>query len=297
MRLTLEAIVTGISIGSVYGLIAVGYTVIYNATRVFNLAQGDLVMVGVMVSYVALDSWHWSELGAFLLVLGAVTALSVFEGGVAVLPLLRNAQEGMHRIGWFISTLAFSLVIETVVVILYGPHYPVAIPSPLPNHVISVGSVTVQPRLLATLAALIVILVSTSLFYKRTWYGQAMRAAAQDREAASLRGVSPRQVCLVAFLLGGVVAAVAGYAVAPIVFSDTSIGLEYSLKGFLALAIGGFGSIRGAVVGALLLGVAEQLFDLWVSARFELVAGLGLLMVILLVRPNGLFGEREARVV
>jgi branched-subunit amino acid ABC-type transport system permease component len=141
----------------------------------------------------------------------------------------------------------------------------------------------------------VVIVGAIEVFYARTWMGRAMRATAQDRTAAALRGISPDRVGAFAFALGGLVAGVAGFVVAPIVFSNVTIGLSYSLKGFLALAIGGFGSIRGAVAGALVLGVGEQIFDLYVSPLFEQVAGLGLLLIVLALRPNGIFGRYAAR--
>lgn len=292
MGLLLTAVVTGLGIGSVYGLVGVGYTVVFNATRVFNLAQGDLVMCGVMFSYIFLDVLHWTQLGAFAGVIVLVTAISVIEERAVVRPFLKENTEG---IGWFISTLAFSLIVETIATILYGDRPIVAIPGFLPNVGLHTGALSTTPQLLLSIATLIVVVAAIEVFYTRTWIGQAMRATAQDRAAAALRGISTDRVGVYAFGLGGAVAALAGFVIAPIVFSNVTIGLTYSLKGFLALAIGGFGSIRGAVAGALILGIGEQIFDLYVNPLFEQVAGLGLLLIVLLVRPGGLFGSSGTR--
>jgi branched-chain amino acid transport system permease protein len=292
MGLLLTAVVTGLGIGSVYGLVGVGYTVVFNATRVFNLAQGDLVMCGVMFSYIFLDVLHWTQLGAFAGVIVLVTAISVIEERTVVRPFLK---ENTEAIGWFISTLAFSLIVETIATILYGDRPIVAIPGFLPNVGLHTGALSTTPQLLLSIATLIVVVAAIEVFYTRTWIGQAMRATAQDRTAAALRGISTDRVGVYAFGLGGAVAALAGFVIAPIVFSNVTIGLTYGLKGFLALAIGGFGSIRGAVAGALILGIGEQIFDLYVNPLFEQVAGLGLLLIVLLVRPGGLFGSSATR--
>jgi branched-chain amino acid transport system permease protein len=124
-----------------------------------------------------------------------------------------------------------------------------------------------------------------------------MRATAEDRDAASLRGINPITVSRTAFLLGGLIAGLAAFVVAPLTFSDPTVGLTYTLDGFLALAIGGFGSILGAISGGLLLGVATQMFDVYIGAKFDVVTGLILLLVILTFRPEGLFRTTVGRTV
>ena len=124
-----------------------------------------------------------------------------------------------------------------------------------------------------------------------------MRASAEDRDAAALRGIDPSIISVTAFALGGFVAAIGAFSVAPIVLSDPTIGLNYTLKGFLALAIGGFGSVKGAVVGGVCLGISEQIWDLYVGGTYEIVAGFILLLIVLTIRPTGIFGGRLARTV
>ncbi|SFP69761.1 branched-chain amino acid ABC transporter permease [Amycolatopsis rubida] len=296
MNLLLNALVTGVAVGSVYGLIALGYSVVYSATHVFNLAQGNLVMAGVLLSYYTLVVLHWPQPVAFLLVAGGICALSLIEERTVVRPLLERNSAG-HNIGWFISTLAFGLVIETVAAVLYGDHPPLAVPSFLPASPIRLGEVSTTPQLALAVAALIVATFAIESFYRRSWLGQAMRGAAHDREVAALRGISPARVSRLAFLLGGFAAAVTGFVLAPIVFSDVTLGLSYSIKGFVALAIGGFGSIRGTLAGALVLGIGEQLFDVYVNPRYEILAALLLLLLVLGIRPNGILGARRARTV
>lgn len=290
MNLTVLAIVTGLATGSVYGLIAIGYATVFSATRVFNLAQGDLVMVGVMVYWLTLEDWHWPRWGAILLVLAFVPVVSVVIERLAVRPI-RGRTDG---IGWFITTLAAGIVIETIVTKLYGDQPIHAIPNNF-SGALRVGSVVLQYDLFAAIVVLIVCLVLIELFYRRTWLGMSMRAIANDQHLATLRGVNPNRLSVIAFGIGGLLAAIAALVIAPLVGSDTSIGLNYSVAGFVAIAIGGFGSLRGAVVGAWLLGIAEEVFGRFYSSQFQVVAGLGLLIVILAVRPTGIFGTAGAR--
>jgi branched-chain amino acid transport system permease protein len=152
-------------------------------------------------------------------------------------------------------------------------------------------------RQLLVIGTFVGVIVVLEAFYSRTWTGQAMLGAAQDREAASLVGINPAVMSRTAFVMAGMLAGVAGYVIAPITFSNPAVGLAFTLKGFLALAIGGFGSIRGAVVGGLALGVGEQLFDTYVSSNYEIVVGAVLVLLVLSARPEGLFRTSAARTV
>lgn len=295
MGVFLSAVAAGLAIGSIYGLVGIGYTVSFNATRVFNLAQGDLVMVGIMSAYFGLDVLKLPQIVVFLLVVGFVGLVAGFEERTVVRPFLRKT--GAASFGWFIATLGFSAVVETVVTVSFGHHDIVSIPSPLPLSGLHVGSSVIGYRQLLVIGSFIAVIVLLELFYGRTWTGQAMKSSSEDREAASLLGVNPESMSLRAFLMSGMLAGLAGYVIAPITFSNPTVGLGFTLKGFLALAIGGFGSIRGAVVGGLALGVCEQLFDTYGSSNYEIVVGAILVLVVLSLRPEGLFRTTAARTV
>ena len=295
MTLFWTAVVAGLAIGSIYGLVGIGYTVVFNATRVFNLAQGDLVMLGVMGSYLTLAVWKLEWALGFLVVLAGVGAVAAIEEKFVVRPFLKKS--GAASFGWFIATLGFSAVIEAIVAILFGHRSVVSIPTPLSLSGLHIGSVQLGYRQLLIIGTFIVTILALEVFYGKTWLGQAMRGTAEDRDAASLRGINPVSMSRTAFIMAGLLAAIAGFIIAPITFSDPTIGLSFTLKGFLALAIGGFGSIRGAVVGGLALGVFEQLFDAYVSSNYEILVGLILVLVVLTLRPEGLFRSTVARTV
>jgi branched-chain amino acid transport system permease protein len=292
VTLFLTALFAGLAVGSVYGLIALSYTVVFSSTSIFNIAQGDLMMAGVLMSYFCLDRWHLPQLVTLLAVIAFVVALSLLEERVAVRPFLRRP--GLGGLGWFIATLAFSLVIETAASDIYGQNPVVAIPGPF-GGTVSIAGVRVADNFIVAFAAMIVVMLALELFYKRSWLGTAMRGVAEDREVASLRGIDPLRISRLAFIIAGVVTALAAFAVAPIVSANVSVGLTYGLKGFIALAAGGFGSLRGCVLGGLLLGVGEQMFDLYVNSNYEVLAGLILILLILAVKPTGIFGTRAVR--
>lgn len=292
MTLFLTALFAGLAVGSVYGLIALSYTVVFSSTSIFNIAQGDLMMAGVLMSYFCLDRWHLPQLVTLLAVIAFVVALSLLEERVAVRPFLKRP--GLGGLGWFIATLAFSLVIETAASDIYGQNPVVAIPGPF-GGTVSIAGVRVADNFIVAFAAMIVVMLALELFYKRSWLGTAMRGVAEDREVASLRGIDPLRISRLAFIIAGVVTALAAFAVAPIVSANVSVGLTYGLKGFIALAAGGFGSLRGCVLGGLLLGVGEQMFDLYVNSNYEVLAGLILILLILAVKPTGIFGARAVR--
>lgn len=290
--LILSALVVGLAIGSVYGLLGLSYTIVFNSTRVFNVAQGDLVMLGVLFSFFAIVKWRMVQALAIVIVLVVVVIMSLIEERTAVRPFLRRAGGSF---GWFIATLAFGLILEHVALIVYGDGPPLPIPSPLGEVPIFVGITSFAPKELLAFAVLIVVTVVLEVFYRRTWLGMAMRATAEDRDIAHLRGIRPARISQYAFGIAGVVSALAGFVLGPIVLADVSVGLVYGLKGFIALAIGGFGSFRGALIGAWLLGITEQVFDLYFDPRYEILAALILVLLVLSVRPAGLFGNTAVR--
>jgi branched-chain amino acid transport system permease protein len=278
--------------GSVYALVALGYNITYNATGVFNLAQGDLVMIGLMLTWVTVSIFKLPYIIAFLVVVAIVALVALIEERLVVRPFLARKEA---NIGWFISTLGFSIVIEAVALILFGNHPIVPIPSFLPQKGFHILGVLFVPRELLVLAALVVLSVGFEFFFKKTRMGLTMQATAEDRQAAGLRGVNPIRIGQMGFLLGGVVAGVAGFAVAPLVSTSISVGLSYSVKGFVALAVGGFGNLRAGVITALLLGVAESVFDLFVGAEYEIAVGLVILLVVLGLKPTGVSRSLASR--
>jgi len=294
MVLFLNALIAGIGIGAVYAFIALGYSVVHRSTGIINIAQGDLMVAGVLVAYFCLVKWHRNMALVPLAILVVVIILSLVEERIAVRPFITGRARST---GWFVSTLGFSFALQNVCVNVYGQHPVVAIPGLFRTASIKLGDTSISTKFLAAFVAVLLTAAVLELFYQRTWLGMAMQGLAEDREIAALRGVNPAQLSQIAFAIAGVVAALAAFVVAPIISSDISVGTFYGLKGFIALAVGGFGSIRGCLVGGFLLGLSEQMFDLYISSEFEIVAGLIIVLLVLTIRPSGLFGARTVRTV
>jgi len=294
MSLAITTLIAGIAVGSVYALIATCYSIVFLGTRVFNLAQGDIVVMGLVVSYFLLDVYHLPQIVTLVCAVAATTLFSVLEERLIIRRFLKLGSAGF---GWFIGTLGLALVLETIWAILMKSQNPVPIPSPLGSKPLHLGSVSIEPDFVLCIAVTLVLVVAVALFYSRTYIGTSMRATAEDRDLAGLRGIKPGQVSMIAFAMAGVISGLAGYVLAPIAQSDVSIGLTYGLFGFIGLAIGGFGSLPGALIGGWLVGIGQQVFDVYINPNYDLLAGLILLLVVLSVRPTGLLSSRSIRTV
>lgn len=292
-----NAALLGIALGSVYGLIGLGYTVVFNATRIINLAQGDLVMVGVLLSYMFLVVLRWPQWATAVVVVIAVVFLSLAEERLIIRPFLGRAAGTNATLGWLVSTLGCALVIETVATLIWGQRPVAPVPSFVSAGTLRAGGLYLQWYLLVPIVTLVLATASLYAFYSRTRFGRAMRAAADDSQLAALRGVNPRVISRGALAIGGLLAGVTAFGVGPVLSADPSIGLQYGLTAFCALAIGGFGSIPGTLLGAWVLGIAQQLLFTRISGLFQDTITLGVLAVVLLIRPSGLLaGARERRV-
>jgi branched-chain amino acid transport system permease protein len=290
-----NAVIHGLALGAVYGLVGLGYTVVYKATRIVNLAQGDLLMVGALLSYWLMALLHWPWFPALLAVIVMLVVLALIEERLIIRPFVGHAEGGASALGWLVSTLAFGLVIETVAVQVWGNKAPTPVPSPISAGSLRIGQVYLPWQSLAPLVVLVVLTLALHEFYRRTQLGRAMRAAADDPELASIRAIDPRRISRAALVIAGVIAALSGFVLGPIVNADPSIGLEYGLTAFVALAVGGFGSIPGTLLGAAVLGVVQDVAMLKVSGEYTDVITLVLLLVVLMIRPNGLLTVSRMR--
>jgi len=290
----LDALVAGLTAGSLYGLVAVGFNILYRPTKVFNFAQGDLVMLGAMAVALLITQarWHWTlALAAAALGIGA---LALLEERIAVTPVLKRSA---HGTGWIITTLAVSMIITNGVGKLIGVD-PIVVPAPWPltTEVLPWQGISVSSWQIALVAISIALVFLIERLYRSLW-GKAALAVAEDRDAAMLRGIDPVAISRWSWALGGAVAALTGYLAAPVLNASTALGGALLLKGFAAAAIGGLGSNRGALLAGWVIGLAEALSAQWLSPGYHNAVMLVLVLGILLVRPGGLFSSLEARTV
>lgn len=281
--------VSGITNGSIYALIALGFCLIQNATGLVNFAQGDFVMLGAMVAIFLIQGLHVPMLPAFLIAVAVVAAVGVaLEQGP-----IRHARN-REVLTLVMITVGASISLRGASMITWGKNAHIYPPlggeSPL-----VIFNAAVMPQTLWILALSLVVLGSLYLFFHRTLLGKAMRAAADNPFGALLLGISVRRVVSLAFALAGGLGALAGILVTPITSMSYDAGLMLGLKGFSAAILGGYGSTLGAVVGGLLLGILEAMGAGFISSAYKDAMAFVILLAILFIRPAGLFGHTRVR--
>lgn len=282
-----DVVIEGLTIGSIYALVGISFNLMYLPTNVFNFAQGELVMVGAMFGVLLItDSGTPWVVAAALIILGGGVIGAVIER-LAVRPVLRRSS---HATAWVITTLACSMIIANLAGRYWNddPHRVVA-PWPLSAGREQVAGVLVSNYQLAVIAVTVAIVAVVELGL-RTQLGRAVRAVAEDRDAAVLQGINPERLSTIAWFCGGGLATVTGLLVAPLVFASVAMGPLYLLPGFAAAAIGGLGHPRGAFVAGLLLGMVEASTASVISPGYQQTAIFVVLLAALLARPSGLAG-------
>ena len=282
----LTTLISGLSLGSIYALIALGYTMVYGIAKMLNFAHGDVIMVGaftVIVSVMTMGLPVWVGL---LLSVVICTTLGMTIERVAYKPL-RKAEP----LTVLIIAIGVSYLLQNVALLIFGSTQK---SFPTVFHVSSVhfGDVSMSGESVVTLAVTIVIMICLSLFINKTRAGKAMRAVSQDKEAAELMGISVNRTISLTFAIGSALAAVAGiFYGATYGFIGPFTGSMPGIKAFVAAVFGGIGSIPGAMVGGLLLGVLESMSKAYISTELSDGIVFASLIVVLLVRPTGLFGK------
>jgi branched-chain amino acid transport system permease protein len=290
----IDAIVSGLTAGSLYCLVAVGFNILYRPTKVFNFAQGDLVMIGSVGSALLLTQHKWPWFAACAAAIAAVALIAVIEERVAVAPVLRRSAGGT---AWIITTLAVAMIMTNLVGKLWGADpIVVSAPAPLSTDVLPIDGIAVSSYQIALVVLTVLLVAVIELLYGSLW-GKAAMAVAEDREAALLRGIEPASISRWSFALGGAFAALTGALAAPVLSASTALGGMLLLKGFAAAAIGGLGSNRGALLAGYAIGLAEAASALLLSPGYHNAVMLVLVLAILLVRPGGIFSSLEARTV
>jgi branched-chain amino acid transport system permease protein len=289
----LQVIIAGLTTGAIYALIALSYNVIFGASGVLNFAQGSLLMVGTMVGAGLYGQHHWPVGLALVVSTLAGAAFAAIEERVAVRPALSR---GHGAIGWVVATFGFAIILQAGFSIVMGPDsraFP-SIVDESPHHI--GGAVFSYEQVMLVAVALGVGLVLDQ-FYRRTRVGWALTAIAHDQEAAAMRGIPVSRLALGSFALGGGLVAMTGFLSAPLVGASPTLGFGYALTGFVAAAAGGIPDIRGAVVGGFGVGLIEAVGVRWLGAQYSNLVVFAVLIGVLSLRPQGLFGRRAVRMV
>ncbi|WP_214104144.1 branched-chain amino acid ABC transporter permease [Acrocarpospora catenulata] len=285
------ALLGGLVIGSIYVIVALGYNLTLVGAGAFNFAQGAIVMLGTMLAY------QFGVTGdlppAVVILLGAGFGLLV---GLLVNLLAIRTVQGRGSHGELVTTVGASIVIEGVAILIWGdqPFQVKDLVSPTVVDLVG-GRVTVDG--LALIAVALLAFLGLWGWSRFTLSGLSCLAMSEDRVAAALRGINVRRMSLATTAAAGAIGAAVGPAVGPTTYAVVTLGTAITLKSFLALAIGGFGSFPGALVGGFSVGIVESVSALYLGASFSAVALFAVLLLVLLLRPTGLFGSRQQRVV
>ncbi len=283
----LQYLISGLTVGAIYALVALGFSIIFNASHVINFAQGEFVMIGGMAAASLVATGLPLPLAA-LLAVGVTTLV-----GLALEKFAVERARGASVVTLIIITIGASILLRGLAGLVWDKNLH-ALPAFSGDRPIPVGGATVLPQSLWVLGVAIVVLAALWWFFNRTLYGKAMLATSHNRLAAQLVGISVRRVLLAAFALAAALGALAGILIAPITFTAWDVGVMLGLKGFAAAILGGLGSGPGAVLGGLLLGLVESLSAGYVSSAYKDVIAFAIILVVLVLLPSGLLGQRAA---
>ena len=287
----LNVFIAGLTSGAIYGLLAVSYNVIFATTGILNFAQGEFLMIGAVVGAFLVVTHSWPVVLSLIAVIVVAMLIGALSERLAVRPAL---SKGPQAFGWVLSTLGVSLILRSGAALWAGNDIK-AFPSIFPEERWSLGGAFITPTQLSLILLLFLVGGGLWWMYGSTTAGHALTAISQDRDAAALRGIPVSSLGMASFAIGAGVAAFAGFMAAPLTSAYPTIGLLFALKGFIAAALGGIPDIRGAVVGGLLLGLIESFGVDFFGAGYRDVIVFALLILVLMLRPQGIFGKHSAR--
>lgn len=286
MTNTLQYLLAGLSIGSVYGLIALGFAVMWHAAKAVNFSFGTLFMLGGVLTVV----FTWWGLPLLAAGLAAIT-VTVVVAAVIERAFVRPFNREANAIGWMLTTIAAGVMIESATTATYGSlGHP--LPSPLVREPLRIAGAGIYPQELLLPVILVALTAGLELVYRRTMLGRALRAVAFNRVAAGLVGIDADRITLIAFAIAGFIGALAGFLVAPVVQASSTMGVVVGLKGFLVAIVAGIDSTRGVVLVGVLFGVLEKFLEGYVSTAGRDAIAFTAMILALLFFPQGLFGRR-----
>ncbi|MCW2494480.1 branched-chain amino acid ABC transporter permease [Jatrophihabitans sp.] len=280
---------SGLTLGAIYGLVALGYNIVFVTSNVFNFAHAQLLTLGTFIAFWATVTLKLPTVLVFLLCAVIVAAVAVVEERIAIRPV-RGTE------GQLVTTVGFLTLLEGVTQLIWGGQ-PLQVPFFGSEKVLSVFGGRVFPVELMLMGALVVFAAIFVAVSRGTMLGIAMLAVSEDREAALMRGINVRAMAIGAFAVSGALAGLLGPVVGPETFAVVSLGSSLALKGFVAMAIGGFGSGPGALIGGITVGLIESESGRYLGESYSNLMVFTALLAVMLLRPTGLFGHARERVV
>ena len=285
-----SALITGLGLGSMYGLLALGFHVTYAVSNTVNFAQGATMMLGAVVCFTLWVTLGWPLGVAVLLALVACAAWGVLVERIAVRPFVKRGSSS-----WLMATVALGIVIENVVLFTFGRDPRGMPPGFLTTQSVMLAGLKIQLLQLLIPVVGLALAFGLHLFFQKTRHGKAMLAVVQNAGAARLMGIDVERVTTLAFALSGLLAGVAGIMVAPLFTISSTMGTLFGIKAFAVAILGGIGSAWGVVMAGLIYGLAEALITALLGSIYTQIVSFALVIASLMVMPNGLFGRAEVR--
>ena len=284
----LQYLINGISIGAVYAIIALGYTMVYGIAKMLNFAHGDVIMVGAYMSFCVTNYLELPALVGILVAMAVCTVLGIIIEALAYKPL-----RGTSSLAVLITAIGVSYFLQNAALLIWGsaPKMFSSVVTMRPIHLFS-DKLIITGEVLLTLGVSAVVMVGLNLFVNKTKIGKAMRAVSEDRDAAQLMGIPVNRTISTTFAIGSALAAIAGVLLCSTIPPlQPTTGSMPGIRAFTAAVFGGIGSIPGAMVGGILLGIIETFSQIYISSEFSDAIVFAVLILILLVKPAGLFGK------
>jgi branched-chain amino acid transport system permease protein len=290
MEILLQLVVSGIALGMIYAVIAFGYQLTFATSGTLNFGQGEALMLGALVGLSLVGTIHGGPYISYWLMVPLVMLFGALQGmfveWIGVRPAIRIKSE----FGWIMSTIALAIIFKNVAENIWGKDV-LPFPSPISSEPFTVLGANVQPMQVAVIIGALAIMLAVETFNRKSIYGKAVVATANDRDAAGLMGINTGMVITFSYALSSATAAFAGALIAPLTLTSATMGASLGLKAFAVAIIGGLTSGMGAIVGGIILGIAETATGFYLSTGYKEVPGLVLLLLVLAVKPSGLFGK------
>ena len=285
----LSYLINGISLGSIYAIIALGYTMVYGIARMLNFAHGDIIMVGGFAIFTAVSTMGLPPLIGILIGVVVCTVLGVVIETIAYRPL-----RGASSLAVLITAIGVSYLLQNIALLVFGSNArQFTSVVNVPNLKLAGGQLSISGVTIVTIVTCIVIMVALTTFIKKTKIGQAMLAVSEDKGAATLMGINVNRTIAITFAIGSALAAIAGALLCSTYPSLTPYtGSMPGIKAFVAAVFGGIGSIPGALIGGIILGIIENLSKAYISSHLSDAILFYVLIVVLLVRPTGILGKK-----
>ena len=297
MNILAQLIVSGIVVGMIYGVIAFGYQLTFATSKTLNFGQGEALTLGALAGLTLV--WFLTARGlniglAYILMLPLVVVFGMAQGAVVERLGVRQAIKNKSEAGWIMATIALGIIFRNLAENAWGRD-ALKFPSPLPEVAVVVGPVRIQPMEIVIVVGALAMMLAVEAFNRRSIFGKAVVATASDRDAAGLMGINTGLVITFSYALSSMAAAFAGVLIAPITLASATMGGVLGLKAFAVAIIGGLSSGLGVVVGGLILGITETFTGYYISTGYKDVPGLVLLLLVLALKPTGLFGKAVIR--